>query len=98
MNGHGAIVREEGTCTNGEVVYFCGSLQQIGKCTDGSKRKLVGVIGYGGDGRETSANSPLPGLEISLAQFKALGVPANRIVMVGHAALSVRWRVLWRHV
>jgi hypothetical protein len=41
----------------------------------------AGVSGYGGDGHEASANSPLPGLLMSLRQFKDAGVPAYRIVM-----------------
>eukprot|EP01051_Picozoa_sp_SAG22_P011924 SAG22_NODE_1190_length_5206_cov_1.878990_6_plen_104_part_00 len=77
----GAIVREEAFCANGDVTFGCGS-PGGGVCSDGSKCKPAGVTGYGGDGHDASANSPLPGLMMSLAQFKALGVPANRVVMV----------------
>ena len=54
---------------DGSVTFGCGQ-PGGGKCSDGSKCKPAGVTGYGGDGHDASANSPLPGLEMSLAQFK----------------------------
>ena len=39
------------------------------------------MTAYGGDGHDASANSPLPGLLMSLEQFKKAGVPADRVVM-----------------
>ena len=50
-------------------------------CKDGSTCLKANVSGYGGNGHIASANSPLPGLMMSLDQFEQAGVPANRVVV-----------------
>ena len=59
------------TCADGSVPT----------CSDGSVCTNYHFQGYGGDGHMADANSPLPGLLMSLEQFKQAGVPANRVVM-----------------
>ena len=43
--------------------------------------RRMNITGYGGDGTMADANSPLPGLLMSLGQFADLGVPASKVTM-----------------
>eukprot|EP01052_Picozoa_sp_SAG31_P004608 SAG31_NODE_192_length_20788_cov_8.938083_10_plen_328_part_00 len=93
MNGMGAIVRGIGVCSSSTSTEFkqcwCGQWQSNTTCAtkswsgcdDGSICTNALVTGYGGDGHVADANSPLPGLVMSLEQFKDVGVPMDRIVV-----------------
>ena len=50
-------------------------------CKDGSTCLKPNISGYGGNGHIAMANSPLPGLMMSLDQFKNAGVPIDRVVV-----------------
>jgi hypothetical protein len=50
-------------------------------CADGSTCLKPNISGYGGNGHIAMANSPLPGLMMSLDQFKNAGVPIDRVVI-----------------
>ena len=97
MNGMGPIVRGLGNCVgstasprpncwctwaaDGTCAKGAGGAPQCKPSAGGGTCTSANVSGYGGDGHLAAANSPLPGLMMSLDQFKAAGVPANRVVM-----------------
>jgi hypothetical protein len=58
-----------------------GGMHTLMPCIDGSTCLKPNISGYGGNGHIASANSPLPGLMMSLDQFKNAGVPADRVVV-----------------
>ncbi len=60
---------------------FSAGAHTLQPCKDGSTCLKPNISGYGGNGHIAMANSPLPGLMMSLDQFKNAGVPIDRVVV-----------------
>jgi hypothetical protein len=67
--------------TQKQTPSFPAGAHTLMPCADGSTCLKPNISGYGGNGHIAMANSPLPGLMMSLDQFKNAGVPIDRVVI-----------------